>query len=373
MGRIRHWYRPREISLSQTKNAEYQRARKPPFLGRYGEPTFGSKEKEENGGVYMRFCLRLPGTKGDDKTHADIHCLVAQAFIPNDENKPTVDHWKSDDANKTNNRLDNMRFATREEQVANQRPRTRESYAKNRRPVWKLDKTTGKRIKLYESVHEACKAVGGKSPGDIIKVCTGRLLSSGYVLYTYKGFKWAFDDEDVNAREDEMWKRIEPDVLDTKDTYECSTYGRVRHVKGGDKRIVDGRDRPRGIVIFSFPLKNGKTRGINNNVLTAKVFIPNPDNLPVVNHKDGKPSNCHVSNLEWTTHKGNNDHAGANGLCKHPGWTPDEEQYLLTLIAKYPGRIPWSKLKPLPRRTIGAMGLRAGILRKRGLKNRTDM
>ena len=85
-----------------------------------------------------------------------------------------------------------------------------------------------------------------------------------------------------------------------------------------------------------------------------------------MNHIDGNPSNCHVSNLEWITHKGNSVHAYANGLCKHAGWTSEEDRYILDLIAKYPERIPWSKLEEPPlERSMNAMNLRASDLRKR--------
>lgn len=48
--------------------------------------------------------------------------------------------------------------------------------------------------------------------------------------------------------------------------------------------------------------------------LVAQTFIPNPSNLPEVNHLDGNKNNNHVTNLEWCTRAHNQQHAYNTGL-----------------------------------------------------------
>lgn len=60
--------------------------------------------------------------------------------------------------------------------------------------------------------------------------------------------------------------------------------------------------------------KDGKSIQKLVHRIVAEAYIPNPDNLPTVNHKDGNKKNNHVSNLEWMSYLENNIHALETGL-----------------------------------------------------------
>jgi len=100
----------------------------------------------------------------------------------------------------------------------------------------------------------------------------------------------------------EEWKKI------YYDAYEVSNTGKIRSIKRGryggrelkfDKNKRDGHLR----VLLCF--ENKRERFFVHR-LVANAFLENPNNYPVINHKDENPANNNVENLEWCTVAYNN-------------------------------------------------------------------
>lgn len=70
----------------------------------------------------------------------------------------------------------------------------------------------------------------------------------------------------------------------------------------------------RAFIYFNPDVRNGKGRFVGVHRLVCLAFLPNPDNLSSINHKDGNKKNNNVDNLEWCTVEYNNRHARETGL-----------------------------------------------------------
>lgn len=78
------------------------------------------------------------------------------------------------------------------------------------------------------------------------------------------------------------------------------------------KPVLDTHGYYRVTITF----ENHKQKVFQVHRLIAETFIPNPENKPQVNHKDGNKTNNNVENLEWVTVQENIVHAFENGLNK---------------------------------------------------------
>ena len=93
--------------------------------------------------------------------------------------------------------------------------------------------------------------------------------------------------------------------------YEVSDLGRVKSLKYGKERILKPRKHTNGYLHVCL-YKDGKVEQPKIHRLVADAFIPNPNNLETVNHKDEVKTNNTVTNLEWMSIKDNNNYGTRN-------------------------------------------------------------
>lgn len=133
----------------------------------------------------------------------------------------------------------------------------------------------------------------------------------------------------------EEWRSIEG----YEGLYEVSSYGRVRSLDRyeinnlGYKRLLKGKILSPGIKKDGYFIVSLKNKNFRVHRLVAQAFIPNPEGLPQVNHKDEDKSNNNVDNLEWCDSKYNNNYGTARirtreTLVKNGFWTGlSKEEY----------------------------------------------
>ena len=102
-------------------------------------------------------------------------------------------------------------------------------------------------------------------------------------------------------------------VIEEFPNYEVSDCGQVRNKKTG--HILKQPINPYGYYYLNL-CKNGKPQTFRVHRLVAEAFIPNPNNLPLINHKDENKLNNNVDNLEWCDYLYNNTYGeGFKSRC----------------------------------------------------------
>ena len=103
-------------------------------------------------------------------------------------------------------------------------------------------------------------------------------------------------------------------IIDGENTdYKINELGEIYSQK--TNKILTGSIFNTGYRMVRLTTKKGK-KGYAVHRLVAEAFIPNPNNLPIVNHKDGNKLNNAVENLEWVNQSQNRLHAVETQISK---------------------------------------------------------
>lgn len=93
----------------------------------------------------------------------------------------------------------------------------------------------------------------------------------------------------------EIYKKFE-------ENYAISNFGNIKNTK--TNKILKTRVNHKGYLKTNISI-NGKLKTVFPHRLVGKMFIYNPNELPMINHKDECKTNNHINNLEWCDNKYN--------------------------------------------------------------------
>lgn len=148
----------------------------------------------------------------------------------------------------------------------------------------------------------------------------------------------------------EIWRKIEG--FD----YEVSNLGRVRSLgidiyhKGKILKPINKH----GYLSVGLCKEGCKPKHFQVHRLVATAFIPNPNNLPFINHKDENPLNNCVDNLEWCTPKYNVNYGHGIEKMKASKCKPVVQKFKGTIIGTFPSILKAAEGTNLNFRNISA-------------------
>lgn len=249
---------------------------------------------------YLTVCL-YSDIKDEKAKKFLIHVLVALVFVPNPDNKPTVDHINriTNDNNATN-----LRWADHKEQNQNRKKAIYKHF-----PIYQCDKSKNI-IKKWDSTKEICEKLNINKNTLKGAIKFERILDNFYWIRC----------NDSRYFLNEIWKeipytfRICKKIKDNDKGKFASNYGRIKNENGD---ILAGRQTKYNTIKI-YDIHTNKRSSIALHILVAAAFhgLPKDEKL-IVNHIDLDTNNNNPYNLEWITRKENTIHAIKNGAIDY--------------------------------------------------------
>lgn len=214
-----------------------------------------------------------------------LHRIVAEHFIDNPNNLPEVNHI---DGDFYNNRDDNLEWISK---IDNMR-HANENKLINRytRRIIITHKETGEE-KVFDKLTD-CANFFNYNPGIISLTCSGKRSDKIWNM------KYETEEKQEEINENIIWKEY-PECP----KYLVSNTGEVKNKKTNRIMMGSKQNGYRFLTLFIDKDTPKLNRLIHR--MVAQTFLDNPNNLPVVNHKDTNILNNHTDNLEWVTYKQN--------------------------------------------------------------------
>ena len=224
-----------------------------------------------------------------------VHRLVALTFLKDNDTIKIVNHK---DCNKLNNNILNLEWVTHKEN--RKHAETNNLFTPKCIKVSQFSKDKKTLIKTFNSIKEAMESTG-ISDAKICMVCKGKRNHAGEYFWKYTDFNYE-KVEKPNGKE----------IIDYPN-YIVTKKGEIYSIS--HNKYISQRDNA-GYHYVTLYNNTGIGKDFSVHYLVATFYISNPNNLPMVNHKNHNRKDNIVENLEWVSYSENMTHFGKkNGKC----------------------------------------------------------
>lgn len=225
---------------------------------------------------------------GKGKTFS-IHRLVSLSFFNNFDDRKIVNHK---DGNKLNNHVLNLECITQKEN--RKHAEINKLFIPKCIKVSQYSKDKKTLIRTFNSVKEAMETTG-ISDSKICMVCKGKRNHTGGYFWKYTEFEYEKIDKPIGKVVIDY-----PNYIVTKD-------GKIYSIS--HKKYISQRDNA-GYQYITLYNNTGISKDFSLHYLVATLYIANPNNFPMVNHKNHNRNDNRIENLEWVTYSENMIHFG---------------------------------------------------------------